>query len=75
MAIAGLVPGKLYWASSWKHFDGKITVVEVSSVFGEDPDYWTVAVIGSDQHYMLGDFEFIAIAEPPHGIPMRYAAE
>ena len=75
MAIAGLVPGQLYWARSSKHFDGKITIVEMSSVFGKDPHYWTVAVMGSDQHHMPGDFEFIAVAEPPHEIPMQYAAE
>jgi hypothetical protein len=44
-------------------------------VFGEDPDYWTVAVLGSDQHFMPSDFEIIAPAEPPEEFPMHHAAE
>jgi len=75
MSISSLEPGQLYWAKSSKIFDGQISVVEVSSIFGKEPDYWTVAVIGSDQHHMPGDFEFIAIAEPPSQIQIQYAAE
>jgi hypothetical protein len=52
-----------------------MTIVEVSSIFGKEPDYWAVAIIGSDQHHMPDDFEFIAVAEPPSEISMQYAAE
>ena len=75
MFVASLVPGNLYWARSLKYFDGKITVVEISTVFGEDPEFWTVAVLGSDQHFMPGDFEIFAPVEPPVAFPMRHAAE
>jgi hypothetical protein len=69
------VPGQLYWARSSRHFDGKLTVVEVSTVFGEDPDYWTVAILGSKQHCMPSEFEFIGLAILPGDIAMRHAAE
>jgi hypothetical protein len=75
MCPASLVPGAFYWARSSEHFDGKVTVVRISTVFGEDPDYWTVAVLGSDQHFMPSDFEIIAPAEPPEEFPMRHAAQ
>ncbi|MGO4441279.1 hypothetical protein [Rhizobium sp. RAF56] len=75
MFVASLVPGNLYWARSLKYIDGKITVVEISTVFGEDPEFWTVAVLGSDQHFMPGDFEIIAPIEPPAAFPIRHAAE
>jgi len=75
MSVARLVPGQLYWARSSKHFDGKITIVQVSQVFGNDPDYWTLAVLGSDQHHMPSEFEIVAPAEPPDRISIRYAAE
>lgn len=37
MSITSLVPGALYWASSPDHFGGRLTVVQVSTVFGDDP--------------------------------------
>lgn len=59
MSISSLVPGAFYWASSADHFGGRPTVVQVSTVFGEDPDYWTLALLGNDQHAMIADFEII----------------
>lgn len=43
-----LVPDAFYWAKSVKHGDGRTTIVQVSTVFGEHPDFWTLAVTGSD---------------------------
>lgn len=63
MAVTSLVPDALYWAHSPKYFDGKITVVQVSTVFGEDPDYCTLALLGTDQHAMPTDFVFIGLSE------------
>nr|WP_315855621.1 hypothetical protein [Rhizobium leguminosarum] len=50
-------------------------MVQVSTVFGEEPDYWTLTVPGSDQHHMPGDFEVIARVEPPSEYSMRHSAE
>ena len=73
--MKSLVPEAFYWARSDRHTDGKTTIVQVSSVFGEDPDYWTIAVPGSDQHCMISDFEIIALVEPLDGYPLQHAAE
>jgi len=54
--------------------DGRTTIVQVSTIVGEAPDFWTLAVVGSDQHHMLSDFEIIAV-EPLEGYPLRHAAE
>ncbi len=65
MVAASLVPHAFYWAKSSKYFDGRPTIVRVSTVFGEDSDYWTLALLGTDQHAMPADFEIIAPAELP----------
>lgn len=70
-----LVPDAFYWAKSDGHADGRTTVVQVSTVFGEHPDFWTLAVLGSDQHHMIGDFEIIALVEPISDFELRQAAE
>lgn len=75
MFTASLIPEAYYWARSAKHFDGKLTVVQVSTVFGEDPIYWTLALLGTDQHAMPCDFEIIGPLVLPDENPMRHAAE
>ncbi|MBO9198433.1 hypothetical protein J5277_30375 [Rhizobium sp. 16-449-1b] len=73
--MKGLVPDAFYWARSDKHRDGRTTIVQVSTIFGEDPDFWTLAVLGSDQHHMISDFELVALVEPLDGYSLRHAAE
>ncbi|NKL39030.1 hypothetical protein GFL49_36140 [Rhizobium leguminosarum bv. viciae] len=75
MSTSSLVPGAFYWASSADHFDGRLTVVQVSTVFGEDPDYWTLALLGTDQHAMIADFEIIEQIRSLHLSLPRIAAE
>jgi hypothetical protein len=75
MAVTSLVPDALYWARSSKYFDGRITVVQVSTIFGAERDYWTLALLGTDQHAMPDDFELIGPAERPAEYPLREAAE
>jgi hypothetical protein len=75
MVTASLVPEAFYWAKSSKYFDGRPTIVQVSTIFGEAPDYWTLALLGTDQHAMPTDFEVIALAELPEEYPLRQAAE
>ena len=73
MLVARLVPGSFYWARPMADNE-EITIVQVSTVFGEDRDFWTLAAIGSDQHYMPSDFEIIGPVEGP-GWELRQAAE
>ena len=75
MVAARLVPGGFYWAKSAKYFEGRTTVVQVSTVFGRDPDYWTLALLGTDQHAMPSEFEIIAPVDPAERSPLRQAAE
>ncbi|TAU38056.1 hypothetical protein ELH27_34320 [Rhizobium leguminosarum] len=75
MFAASLVPDAFYWARPLKQSDGRLTVVQISTVFGVDQDYWTLAVLGSDQHQMIGDYEIVALAEPPEDQSIRLAAE
>lgn len=70
-----LVPDAFYWARSQKHTDGELVVVQVSTIFGKDQDYWTLAVPGSDQHHMIYDFEILERVEPPRQAILREAAE
>jgi len=73
--MQSLVPDAFYWARSDKHTDGRTTIVQISTIFGEDPDFWTLAVLGSDQHHMISDFELVALVEPLDGFQLRQAAE
>lgn len=69
------VPGAFYFAKSTKHADGKTTVVQVSTVFGKDREYWTLVTIGSEQHFMIGDFDLLSRIEFPAEYSVRQAAE
>jgi hypothetical protein len=73
--MKSLVPGAFYWARSGKHAGGHMTIVQVSTIFGEQADYWTLALVGSDQHHMIGDFDIVQRIEPPVGIKLAQAAE
>jgi hypothetical protein len=63
--MTGMEPGGFYWAVE-KHEDTRATIVHVSTVFGEDPEYWTLAVIGSEQHRMPDEFVIISRIECDH---------
>lgn len=58
-----LEPEALFWAR--RRGEAKLQVVMISTVFGKGRDYWSVAVLGTDQHFALDDFEFVALAVPP----------
>jgi len=73
--MTSLVPQAFYWARSDNYANGNITIVQVSTVFGEEPDFWTLAVLGSDQHYMISEFELIAAVEPRDDYLLPQAAE
>jgi hypothetical protein len=73
--MKSLVPGDFYWARSKKDVNDEVTIVQVSAIFGDSPDFWTLAVPGSDQHHMVGDFEIIAPVAPLEIYRIRQAAE
>jgi hypothetical protein len=43
--------------------------VRVSSIFGSTPEFLTIAIIGSDQHYALDEFDFIEAVTRPDVSP------
>ncbi len=69
------VPGAFYIAKSERHSSGRPTVVQVSTVFGESPEYWTLVTVGSEQHHMISDFEPLSRIELPESASIRQAAE
>jgi hypothetical protein len=75
MSVERLVPNAFYWARPLDHEGSRPTVVQVSKVFGNEPEFWTLTVPGSDQHHMPGDFKMISRIDPPAEYAMRQAAE
>lgn len=73
--MSNLVPNAFYWARSVKHNDGRLTVVKVSTIFGTSREFWTLAVPGSDQHFMIDDFEILSEIEQPKTAFRLQAAE
>jgi hypothetical protein len=67
------VPGAFHFARSDQHSDGKPTVVQVSTIFGKDPEYWTLVTVGSEQHFMIADFDLLS--HNPNSFETRQAAE
>ena len=51
-----------------------IEIVQISTVFGAASEFWTVAVIGADEHFSLENYEFFhKIPSPPVSTDMRAA--
>ncbi len=61
-------PLAIYWArrKTQDVESDECDVVQISTVFVHARDYWSVAVLGSDQHYSLHEFEFVAPIRPPN---------
>ena len=60
---SGLDPGAYYWARRFG--EDELQIVQISTVFGRDIEHLTVAVMSSDQHYTLSEFEYRAVVRPP----------
>lgn len=58
-----LRPGSYYWARRCGAQDAE--VVQVSDVFGQGRQFWSVAVMGSDQHHSLSEFSFLIRLDEP----------
>ena len=67
-----LQPNRFYWARRLSAEGASIAepndieVVQISTVFGSTAEFWTVAVMGSDEHFDLAAFEFFhKVPSPP----------
>lgn len=58
-----LRPGSYYWARRCGAQDAE--VVQISDVFGQERQFWSVAVMGSDQHHSLSEFSFLIRLDEP----------
>ena len=63
--LSKLEPNCFYWAARKDDREAKAQIVQVSTVFGADREFWTIAYVGSDEHRMPADFEFIVRIVPP----------
>lgn len=63
--LTKLKPSAFYWATRKDDREEGAQIVQVSTIFGEEPEYWTVACLGLDEHRMPADFEFIVRIVPP----------
>lgn len=61
--IHALKAKKHYWAR--KNGEDDVEVVCISTIFGEQPEFHTAAIIGSDQHFDLAEFEYLAEISVP----------
>ncbi|WP_088704986.1 hypothetical protein [Rhizobium sp. R693] len=75
MVFAGLEAGGVYWARRRSVADTQPTVVQVSTVFGRNPEYWTLLIPGSGEHHMPDEFDIIEEIPFPASAPIRQAAE
>ena len=74
--LTKLEPDCFYWATPKAERGAKAEVVLLSTILGAEPEYWTVACLGSDEHCMPTDSEFIARIGPPSSrFVMGVAAE
>jgi len=55
---ADLRVGCYYWARPIER-EEELQIVQVSDVFGSEREYWSVAIMGSDQHRSLEEFDFL----------------
>jgi hypothetical protein len=67
-----LKPEGYYWGR--RHEGRGAEIVQISTVFGEDPEFLTVAVMGSEEHHDLQKFEFLAEIDFPDGVEPRVRA-
>ncbi|QYA05013.1 hypothetical protein [Rhizobium sp. B21/90] len=72
IGIDQLEPNRFYWArrliadSAAISEPNDIEVVQISTVFGSATEFWTVAVMASDEHFDLAAIEFFhKVPSPP----------
>jgi hypothetical protein len=49
-----------------------IEIIQISTTFGAAPEFWTVATMGTDEHFGLEDYDFFhKVPSPPIGMKKR----
>jgi hypothetical protein len=67
IALSDLVAEQFYWArrTTGTDTERELQVVLVSPIFGSTREFLTIAIVGSDQHYALEEFDFIGPVAGP----------
>lgn len=71
IAIERLEANRFYWARRKPAHGAPATepvdieIVQVSTIFGAAPEFWTVAIIGSDEYFDLPAYEFFHKVSSP----------
>jgi hypothetical protein len=65
-ALFEVYPDRYYWVRK-RRPTGEPEIGRVSTVFGDARDYWTLAMVGSETHHMLDEYEFLAEVPPRSG--------
>jgi hypothetical protein len=63
IALSDLVAEQFYWSRRRTGTDAEREpqIVRVSSIFGSTREFLTIAIVGSDQHYALEEFDFVGV--------------
>ena len=72
IAIEQLQANQFYWARR-RQLGGtpigeprELEIIRISTIFGSAPEFWTVAVSGSEEHFDLQTFEYLhKVPSPP----------
>ena len=59
-----LQPERYYWARR-NRAAANPEVVYISTIFGTEPEYWTVALLEHETHAMIDEFDFLEIISGP----------
>jgi hypothetical protein len=80
ISIEQLEPNGFYWACRKSVVGARfeepheIEIIQISTVFGSAAEFWSVATMGSDEHFALQDYDFFhKVAAPPMGSEKRAA--
>ena len=72
ISIEQLEANGLYWARRKQSAVDRIEeahdieIIQISTVFGAATEFWSVATIGSEEHFSLNDYDFFhKVPAPP----------
>jgi len=75
ITIEQLQANQFYWARRKQALGAPIPeleIIRISTVFGMAPEFWTVSVSGSDEHFDLEAYEYLhKVASPSQATGSR----
>lgn len=72
IAVEQLEAGRFYWArrkpakGALVSDPGDFEIIRISTVFGSAPEFWTVILMGTDEHFDIQAYDFFhKVPSPP----------